>query len=30
VALVTVRLTGSVIWPIFTGTAAVWLVWVLQ
>jgi|APCry1669188879_1035177.scaffolds.fasta_scaffold152568_1 uncharacterized membrane protein len=29
VALVTVRLTGSVIWPIFTGTAAVWLLWVL-
>ena len=29
VALVTVKLTGSLIWPIFTGTAAAWLVWLL-
>ncbi|MFM1886865.1 MAG: hypothetical protein RL026_2022 [Pseudomonadota bacterium] len=29
VAAVTMKLTGSVTWPIFTGTAAAWLWWVL-
>ncbi len=29
VALLTVILTGSVIWPIFTGTGAAWMVWLL-
>jgi len=29
VALITVRLTGSVIWPIFTGTGAAWAVWLM-
>ena len=29
VALVTMKLTGSMIWPIITGTAAAWLVWSL-
>ena len=27
VALATMKLTGSMIWPIFTGTAAAWAVW---
>jgi len=29
VAMLTMKLTGSMIWPIFTGTAAAWLVWSL-
>ena len=29
VALATIKWTGSMIWPIFTGTAAAWLVWAL-
>jgi uncharacterized membrane protein len=29
VAIATMKLTGSMIWPIFTGTAAAWLVWSL-
>jgi uncharacterized membrane protein len=29
VALATMKLTGSMIWPIFTGTAAAWAVWAL-
>lgn len=29
VALLTVRMTGSVIWPIFTGTGAAWVVWLM-
>lgn len=27
VAVLTMKLTGSMIWPIFTGTAAAWAVW---
>jgi hypothetical protein len=29
VALVTAKLTGSLVWPIATGTAAAWVVWAL-
>ena len=29
VALVTVLLTRSMIWPVFTGTGAAWIYWVL-
>jgi uncharacterized membrane protein len=29
VAIATMRLTGSMIWPIFAGTAAAWAVWAL-
>ena len=29
VAVATLKLTGSMIWPIFTGTAAAWLAWSL-
>jgi uncharacterized membrane protein len=29
VAIVTVLLTRSMIWPVFTGTAAAWIVWLL-
>ena len=29
VALATIKWTGSMIWPILTGTAAAWLVWAL-
>jgi uncharacterized membrane protein len=27
VAVATMKATGSMVWPIFTGTAAAWLVW---
>jgi uncharacterized membrane protein len=27
VALVTARLTNSIVWPIITGTAAAWIAW---
>ena len=27
VALVVARVTGSLVWPIFAGTAAAWVVW---
>jgi uncharacterized membrane protein len=30
VAAVTMKLTGSLVWPIFTGTAAAWLTWLLM
>lgn len=30
VAALTMKLTGSMVWPIFTGTAAAWLVWSLH
>jgi uncharacterized membrane protein len=29
VALVTAKLTGSLVWPIAAGTAAAWVVWAL-
>ncbi|MET0292556.1 MAG: AzlD domain-containing protein [Steroidobacteraceae bacterium] len=29
VAIVAARLTGSLVWPIFLGTAAAWMVWAL-
>ena len=30
VALAVARVTGSLVWPIFAGTAAAWIVWSLQ
>jgi uncharacterized membrane protein len=30
VAVLTMKLTGSMVWPIFTGTAAAWIVWALR
>jgi uncharacterized membrane protein len=30
VALVVARATGSLVWPIFAGTAAAWVVWAMS
>ena len=30
VAFVVARLTGSLVWPIFAGTGAAWLVWAMS
>jgi uncharacterized membrane protein len=30
VTVVVARLTGSLMWPIFAGTAATWVMWTLQ